>query len=481
MALVTQFRWHLLSPGDKVLVAVSGGPDSLSLLHLLWAEREARQIGSVEAAHLDHGLRGEESAAEAAWVAGWCAGRGIACHVERVDVAELARQHGKSTQEAARDARYALLSELAGQIGADKIATGHTRDDQTETVLANILRGTGLDGLRGIPERRGLIVRPLLSVSRAEIEAYCAANNLQPRQDGSNLSPDHYTRNRIRLALLPQLRRSYNARVDDALLRLSEIAARDSDYLGTQAAAALAQLTLFSSSARLALDTQQLRALHPALLRYVMRLALAQVRGTAEGAAHSHIERLCRIILSMTESRGGISLHSLFPQPGCQVSIFPTVLRLEPEQTRMSRPLPAPPEQAPLPLAVPGEAVLGKTGWTLTASWSETPGAVRLDADTVDLGSLVVRNRRHGDRIDPLGLGGRHKKVSDIFTDAKVPRSDRDWVPLVADARGLVWIAGHVLSERAKVTEKTAKLLFLSAQEAGVGVKPAGIAGNNRE
>jgi len=454
-----RLRWELLSPGDKVLAAVSGGPDSLCLLHVLWTERQARQLGSVEVAHLDHGLRGAESAAEADWVAAWCAERGIACHMGRVDAGRLAKR-GHSVQEAARAARYAFLGHTAASIGADKIATGHTRDDQVETVLANVLRGSGLDGLRGIPERReltgwrGSIVRPLLDVTRAEVEAYNTANGLRPQIDPSNLSALHYTRNRIRLELLPELRAHYSAGVDAALLRLSAIAARDSDYLALQAAAALADVTRAEDASHLELDRVALTALHPALLRYVLRQAVEKVRSTGEGVTYEHWEAICRAVSAASGSGFTLTL----PHPLCRVRVTERSVEL----SMAGRAALA--AWVSAPLSVPGEAVLETLGWTVRAAWEDHPGAVRFDADAVELGSLVVRNRRPGDRIDPLGLGGRRKKVSDILTDAKVPHSERDFVPLVADAQGIVWIAGHTLSERAKETPRTTRRLFLSAR-----------------
>lgn len=458
--MLDQFRWALLSPGDKVLVAVSGGPDSLSLLHRLWAEREARQI-RVEAAHLDHGLRGTQSAAEAEWVSAWCAEREIACHVGKEDVAAWAAQHKRGKQEAARMVRYAFLKRTAAAIGANKIATGHNRDDQAETVLGNILRGTGLDGLRGIPERRGLIIRPLLGVSRAEIDAYCAAHGLFPRQDASNSSPGHYTRNRLRLELLPQLRREYNPRVDDALVRLSEIAAQDGDFLAVQAQAALADVTQEKDVFRVQLNRAALAALHPALLRSVLRLAIASLRGTGEGVSFEHLETVCRAVQPSSSAAFAFAL----PYPLCTVRVTDQILTL----TLANVAMPLGDVSAAFP--VPGTAAPDEIGWGVTAAWNETPGAMRLDADAVDLDSLAARNWRFGDKIDPLGMNGRHKKLSDVFTDAKVPRPDRSRVPIVADAQGIVWVAGHALAERVKVTEKTVRVLYLSVQKARTGEK----------
>lgn len=442
-----------------MLVAVSGGPDSLSLLHVLWSEREARGLATVEAAHLDHGLRGDESAGEAAWVAAWCAAHGIPCHIGQADVATLAQEGKKSKQEAARAARYGFLAKTAAQTGATKIATGHTRDDQVETVLMNILRGTGLDGLRGIPARRGMYVRPLLDVSRAEIEDYCVAHRLEPRRDPSNLSPDAYTRNRVRLELLPLLKRDYNPVVERALLRLSDTAAGEWDYLHVQTQATLAAAIFLLQPGKLGINRAALAELHPALLRRVLRAAVTQVRGTTQGVSYQHMERLCRLMERPAKS-GAITMRGLFSRPACDVTISQSALTL------MSPPT-SPPGFVQQSLPV-GETIhLPEIGWQIKATFEPLRGApaAQADIDKVDLNSLYVRNYRQGDQIDPRGMGGQHKKISAIFSDAKVPRTERHCIPIIADKTGIVWIAGHCLAERVKVTPETQRRLYLAAYQ----------------
>jgi len=448
-----KLRWSLFSPGNRVLVAVSGGPDSLSLLHALHTGREEHGLAAVEAAHLDHGLRGAESAAEAAWVAAWCAERSIPCHVGFADVAQMAKARKCSKQEAARAARYDFLAATAATIGADKIATAHTQDDQIETVLLNILRGTGIDGLRGIPVERSPYVRPLLDVSRIEIEAYCLEHSLTPRRDPSNFSPDNYTRNRLRLELLPQLARDYNPAVGKAILRLSEIAARDSDYLHAQAENALRSVTREQDFFYSVLDRSSLAELHPALLRYVLGAAIARLRGTNEGVTYEHLEWVSRAVSQPFAGVGSLTLAD----PICFVRVTAETLKLSLANVSVSLAYVA------APLSIPGETALPEIGWTVTAGFDTRPGAVALDADAIHGPILTVRNWRFGDKIAPIGMDGHHKKVSDIFTNAKVPRAERHRVPMITDDDGLIWVVGYALAERAKVTDATKRTLYLTA------------------
>lgn len=442
----------LLAPGDTLLVAVSGGPDSLSLLHALHSLREEIGLRSIAAAHFDHGLRGDESAAEALWVADWCETHGIKCHDGRADVAALAQERKLSIPQAAREARYAFLSETAAAIGANKIATGHTQDDQAETVLLNILRGTGTDGLRGIPRQRGLFVRPLLAISRMQIEEYCAEHALCPRRDSSNAKTD-YTRNRVRLELLPQLAREYNPGIQNALLRLSEIAVRDSDYLHAQAQAALIDVLREQDAFRLTLDRAALAQLHPALLRYVLRDAIARLRGTVEGVAYEQIDQVCRFISNPAPSFRAVTLTS----PICTFRVTEAAVTLALANVPSSL------AYMSTPLSVPGEATLTEIGWTIRASFEENENATMLDADAVQ-GELTLRNWRIGDRIAPLGMNGHTKKVSDIFIDAKVPKARRHHIPIIADEAGILWIAGYAVAERAKTTARTTRRLWLTAK-----------------
>lgn len=436
--------------GAVVLIAVSGGPDSIALLHAVHANQRRLEIGGLAAAHFDHGLRGEQSAAEADFVAHFCSARGIPCFVETASPGLLDSSHGGSLQDAARKARYEFLNRIADRLDARFIATAHNQGDQIETILINILRGAGIEGLRGIPQQNGRVVRPLLTVPRAAIEAYCAEHGLDPRRDPTNDDPSHYLRNRIRLELLPLLERDYHSGVADVLLRLARNASIDADYLEAQARAAFEKVVDND-----AVEIDVLLALPEALRRRVVRLAIERARGSREGLEERHVD------LALTLATGRRSAGFTIPAPACRVRRTGTRLvfeRLKPVARLAAY---------SVPLAVDNTVDL-PNGWTISAFAKSLPvveGAysATLDAHGIDLETLTVRRRAIGDRIDPLGMGGKTKKLQDLFVDAKIPRAHRDDWPIIADSAGPLWIPGITQSERAKITEDTSRTIWLFA------------------
>ena len=273
-------KHNMTQRGDRVIVSVSGGPDSVALLHLLWRLAPDLDL-TLHVFHMDHALRGEESAADAAFVESLAARLGLPCTVVRLAPGEL-KHAGGSLQARAREARHRELAALAGRIGASRVALGHNRDDQSETVLLRLLRGTGTRGLAGIRPVKVLgkltLIRPLLETPRREIAAYCAKHELFPRLDASNLRGD-YTRNRVRLELLPQLAAQYNPAIASALADLAEIAAAENDLLDELARAALARCR--APGEGVALVGSLLLAEPLAIARRVVRLAAEEAEPPA--------------------------------------------------------------------------------------------------------------------------------------------------------------------------------------------------------
>ena len=458
----------------KLLVAVSGGPDSLALLHALYRVRVEFGL-KLHGAHLNHKLRGAESDGDAEFVADTFRRLGMPFTAGSVDVAAYRSKHKLSLEDAARRVRYSFLAKALAEEGADAIALGHTADDQAETVLMHIIRGSGLNGLRGMGtlDQRTIdsipvtLFRPLLGTRRAETQAYCRAVGVEPRIDASNSSPE-FLRNRIRLELLPLLEHM-NPSVRDALMRLSMNATQDSDYIRVQADAVWGDVAQMDGSGVVRLDAAALGRQHAAIQSYILRRAIEAAGG----------EVTQRHILDMLGLIGGAPGKILHLTGGLT---FVTgygeayVGRAE-EVEDMLAPLPA--IQGEHALAAPGEIRVGV--WLIGTSvevgvnerdWHSfsphpTPPPERegmavsevMDMDCVG-DRLWVRGRLVGDRFQPLGMEGS-KSLQEFMIDARIPRRWRDGLPLVVSERGVVCVPGWRIAHWVRVTEATRRVLRL--------------------
>lgn len=451
-------RRHLLDIGlprdARLLLAVSGGPDSTALLLILarLAKNLRLQLG---VAHFDHALRGRRAAQrEHRFVGELASSLGLPFHAGSSDVRALAREQRLSTEDAARRARYDFLASVAEREGYATVVTGHTASDQAETVLLHLVRGAGLDGLGGMsaraawpfPGHEGLtLLRPLLRTAREDTVAYCAAAGVAALEDETNVSP-RYRRNRVRNELLPLLR-SLNPAIETALLRLADAAAEDVAYLRSVAAEAL--LEPAEGSRRL--SRPRLAGWPASPHRHALRLALTSLLGDAQEITQRHLQALERLVL---EGKTGDTLD--MPR-GVQA-----VLRRDALELRIAaRPAGLPREASTLP--VPGETRLGPLLVAATPDQPRSGTWAELDAAAVG-SSVCVRRRRPGDRFQPFGMTG-HKKLQDFFTDEHVPREERDAVPLFVASRGIAWVGGLRIADWAKPRpgEATVFLCFRAA------------------
>jgi tRNA(Ile)-lysidine synthase len=431
-----------LWPADgRLLVAVSGGPDSSALLLILASLARRRKL-ALTAAYFDHGLRGPEASAQERRAVGALADR---CGLDLVrgagDVALLRRTRRLTLEEAARRARYDFLAATAEARGIATVAVGHTLDDQAETVLMHILRGSGLTGLGGMHPRsrwpsaghEGLsVVRPLLALRREDTEAYCRAAGWQPLEDVSNRSSE-FLRNRVRRDLMPELR-GYNPKVEEALARLADAAREDQAALDEVASAAL---SLAGPGREVRLDRAVLRARAPGPRKHAVRLALLHLLGDLQGFGEDHLASIDRVSVG---SASGARLE-LPRGVAALVEHDALVLRVGGQLV----PLPG----EGLRLAVPGEARFGAL--IVAAGPEALAGAAESVAAATEAlgGEVCVRRWRPGDRMQPAGMTGT-RKLQDIFTDAHIPRERKATIPVFESSRGIVWVGGLRLAAWAR-------------------------------
>lgn len=418
IALTTEY--DMLPAGGRILCAVSGGADSMCLLHYLCAHAEEGGY-TVAAAHFDHNLRGEESRRDAQFVSQWCGERGVPFHLGSGDVAGQAAERGLGVEETARDMRYAFLAETAQTIGADRIATAHNADDNAETLLLHLVRGSGLQGLTGIPPRREGLVRPLLTTSRAEIEAYLEAEGIPHVEDSTN-GDTAYARNKLRHQVMPVLR-ELNPRLTESLNTALRHLRGDNDFLNARAA-------LAASEARWAEDDLVIRAQlvgeqpDPIAVRMV-RWMFAQMGETQFSAAHlKAVVDLCR---GEDPSAVAFLPHGMLAQ-----RIYEELLL-----TASAEALPPFP-----PVELDRAGVTEAGGWTFTCRAALCPQQHPEDLNHVFLAlePQRVRPREAGDEITLPKRGT--KTVKKLLIDSKVPRRDRNRVPLVVHGDQVLYMAG---------------------------------------
>ncbi len=446
-------RYQMLAPGDKVLVAVSGGVDSVVLLHVLTELKKELKL-TLAVAHLDHGIR-PESAQDAEFVRELAQTLQLGFYTERADVPAYAQAKKLSLEVAARQVRYQFLEKTAQAHKFKKIALGHSLNDQAETLLMRLLRGSGLEGLAGIPPVRSTqccqYIRPLIECTREQIEAFARAQKLRWREDITNYDTT-ILRNKIRHKLIPILR-EYNPNLLEALGRTARLLGQAAEHLEREADRALTELVCERSSCELVLDLKRFIKLPPYLQALALRRAVFTLDAYSELEA-AHIEA----VLSWVSRRG---------EGGLSLPAGVRVLRRHNQLVITTRPTPIPKRFEYL-LPVPGETVVTEIGWRFGAVFQsrvpelEDSKALRifLDADKIQ-GALVVRNRRPGDRIH---LKGGTKKLQDFFIDRKIPREARDTIPLICDENAVIWIVGEAVNVAYRATAQTQRIIEIIAE-----------------
>jgi tRNA(Ile)-lysidine synthase len=449
----------LARPDTRVLVAVSGGSDSVALAYLLTELAQCNELRVAGIIHLNHQLRPAADDDEA-FCAALAARLGWPFLARRADVAGRAQSERRSVEDAARAARYEFFEQARLQLEADAIALGHTRDDQAETFLLRLLRGAGSRGLSGMHPRRGCVIRPALDCRRSELRSFLEERGLPFVHDESN-DDVSIPRNRVRAELLPLLERRFNPAIVDVLADEAAIARDQWQWIDAAARQASVGVVTRPSAAIWEIDTTVLARIPLALARVVVRDALVEASG-GRPISFRHVEEALRLTGSADA-------------PGLRMERRGQALVLMSRATANVRRAPdaAPPANLfRYSLSIPGEVALREAGCIVSAE--AAPSAVSANLSNSAMAvlqldrcqpPLAVRNRRPGDRFRPLGLGGR-KKLQDYFVDKKVPRDARDRVPLVVDqADRIVWVAGHGIADEFRVTDPAQAVLILRLRQ----------------
>ncbi|NLW16378.1 MAG: tRNA lysidine(34) synthetase TilS [Firmicutes bacterium] len=446
----------LLAPGDRLVVAVSGGPDSVCLLHIMH-RLSTRWDFSLIVAHLEHGLRGVASVGDALYVQRLASRLGWPLVLERRDIGGIIRRQGGSVQDVCRQERLAFLEQTARVWGAQAILLAHHAGDQAETLLLHLLRGAGTSGLAAMAARDiafgdTAFVRPLLRESKAAILAYLREQGIGYRVDVSNATTD-YTRNQVRLEIMPRLA-SINPEVELALVRTAELLQGEDRYLEQVAQGALQQCK--QGHHPFSLSTSRLADFPLAIQRRVLRLVWQELSGGPQDLMFTHVENALTLL--------GRQVGSVTSWPAnWQVRRSYDTLVWEKGDPPVNRGV----FELPLPGRVglaDGQITASLLSISEFSGYENNPNVAYCDLESLATTQLQVRYWRPGDFFYPLGLKGS-KKLQDYFTDIKLDRRERQLVPLVVRGEDIVWIAGHRLDHRWRITEGTKRLLRLEYQK----------------
>jgi tRNA(Ile)-lysidine synthase len=447
---------EMLQDGDKVVVGVSGGPDSMCLLHVLLKLRDRFSLELI-AAHVNHGLRGKDADDDARYVEEFCRTNDVEFRFIKEDIHKISAERNVSDETAGREIRYEFFERLKLENDADKIAIAHNLNDQAETVMMRIMRGTGLEGLVGIkPVRDGVYIRPLLTCARAEIEDYCSRNGISPRIDKTNFE-SIYARNKIRLELIPYIEKNFNTDIINVLNRLAKSAKVDSEYLEQEIEKKYKKYCKYKETK--VIITKEAFLEHEAVLTRLIRMGFAQVLGNLRNFERMHIYQVIELQRNVTGKKlmlpNGVTAFNNYGD----ISIY---IKGEPHEaayktTGVLKLRMGINELKELGLRVmveqyPAEEVCPEKDESIKC----------FDSSKVN-GDITLRFRKPGDKFNPLGMSGS-KKLKDIFIDMKVPQDKRDKTPLICFGDNIAWIVGYKTSDGSKIDKSTKTIIKIRVE-----------------
>ncbi|MGF7059746.1 tRNA lysidine(34) synthetase TilS [Brassicibacter mesophilus] len=452
--VIQTIKYHgLINSGDNVVIGVSGGPDSMALLSIL--NNVSIEIGfKIYVAHVNHCVRGIEADKDQEYVRSFCTRMNLPFYSKKIDMNAYAKERKLTSEEAGREIRYAFFNEIISKLQNGKIAVAHNKNDQAETLLMRILRGTGIDGLKGMEYKNGNIIRPLLDIERSEIEKYCDENCLDARIDRTNLEPI-YGRNKIRLELIPYVEENFNHGIIDTLARTSRLMQADSEFLVRCAEKKFKNIVVEETINSIVLSIEKLIKEHHAIMTRVLRLSIEKINGSLKGIEEKHI---IDIIDLAYESQTGkyitisnnivarLSYGNLIIERGSKDKFTDFTYEINIGKITRIEELKS--------TLISGIHCISDIDTKYKSKYIKF-----FDYDKIS-DRMFVRNRKSGDRFTPLGMKGS-KKLKDFFIDEKIPRHERDRIPLVEHKGSIIWVIGYRINEEYKITPSTKNVLVL--------------------
>lgn len=448
--LETIKEYNMFQDKDKVIVAVSGGPDSMCLLYMLYKLKEKLNIELV-AAHLNHCLRGKDADDDEQYVKEFCEKIGVEFYSKRVDINKISKEKNISCETAGREERYNFFYELKDKLNAQKIAVAHNANDQVETVFMRIMRGTGLSGLTGIkPIRDSIVVRPIIKLNRKEIELYCKDNHISTRIDKTNLE-NIYSRNKIRLELIPYIQKNFNEDIINTVNRFANLVSNDNEYMELVAQDKY-RIYCHKKQNKIVLSKKLFKE-HKAIVTRVIRNALYELKGNIYNLEATHIYDIINIQKSPTGKKINLPQEIVVSNNYGDIHIYNNINYKSFNGDTIKINI--------------GEEYFIKNNNLYIYSDIENRNIGKdfkgndfikyFDYDKIN-GEIILRYRKEGDRFNPIGMKGT-KKLKDIFMDLKIPKEERDSIPLICFGNDIAWIWGYRISEKFKVDKNTKQIL----------------------
>jgi tRNA(Ile)-lysidine synthase len=446
-------EYNLIEDGDNVVIGLSGGPDSMALLYVLL---EIVEIDfNIYIAHVNHGVRGEEALADEIFVENLAKKLNLPYYSTQVNMNEYAKAKGISSEEAGRELRYGFFRKILNEIGGGKIAVAHNKNDQAETLLMRIFRGTGIDGLRGMDFISRDIIRPILNIERAEIEKYLEDKDIETRLDKTNLE-NIYSRNKIRLELIPYIEENFNPNIIDTLWRTSRIATIDSDFLEKHTEKIYNNMMKKRGKHSIILDRKLFLEEGRSIQQRIIRNSIIDINGSVQGITEKHIAYILNLFIDGDTGKSIDIIDNLIAKTSYEELIIEKKRKVKKKDYLYEIP-------------IEDTIYIGDLGLKVN---TELTTVDNIDFNSIDSftkyfdfnkinGKLYIRNRKNGDRFFPYGMEGS-KKIKDYFIDEKIPKDKRDEIPILIDNENIIWIVGYRISNLYKITECTEKVLKIS-------------------